>query len=178
MFLSVFETVCFALKGTWHTYTVYPGVPTSRSLNAWKDLNFVSSSMCVCVCVCVFVPVPAVGRRRRSGLHHSQMCSSVYSASVPRSPSLIPSQAPLPQVLQILSGVRALELETLQWSQLHATATWWELDLLNRRASPSWEGVSRKESEWKDPLRSILTRPARGRGLFLGLFSLVGGRLS
>lgn len=39
MFSSVFETVCFALKGTLHTYTVYPGVPTSRSLNAWKDLE-------------------------------------------------------------------------------------------------------------------------------------------
>lgn len=126
--------------------------------------------MCMCGCVCVFVPVPAVGRRRSSGLHHSQMCSSVCSASVPRSLSLIPSQASLPQALQILSGVRALALEALQWSQLHAPATRCELDLLNRRASPSWEGVSRRESEWKNPLRSVLTRPARGRGLFLASF--------
>lgn len=134
--------------------------------------------MHVRLCVCVFVPVPAVGRRRSSGLHHSQMCSSMCSASVPHSLSLIPSQAPLPQALQILSAVRTLELETLQWSQLHATALWCELDLLNWRASPLREGASCRESEWKNPLRSILTRPARGRGLFLGLFSLVGGSLS
>lgn len=129
----------------------------------------------MCVCVCVFVPVPAVGRRRSSGLHHSQMCSSVCSASVPHSLSLIPSQAPLPQALQILSAVRALELETLQWSQLRATAPWCELDLLNRRASSSWEGASRRESEWKNPLRSILTRPARRRGLFWASFPLWEG---
>ena len=61
--------------------------------------------VCVCVCVLVFVPVPGVGRLRSSGLHHSQMCSSVRSASVPHSLSLVPLQAPLPQALQILSAV-------------------------------------------------------------------------
>lgn len=123
--------------------------------------------MCACACmrvyVCVFVPVPGVGRLRSSGLHHSQMCSSVHSASVPHSLSLVPLQAPpAPGTPDspVSQGTGVGNPSVAQRRSLWVGC----VEGGRRGAPPLGEGVSHREPEWKNPLlsSSSLAQPEEG----------------